>query len=330
MKHVLLIGAGFSRNWGGWLAEEAFGHLIGSAEAQTDPAVRAALLRRKDNGGFEAALSDLQAAYLHRKEASEKLSLDRIQAAIESMFSDMDSGFAAQEFEFQNDMNFMVRTFLMRFDVIYSLNQDCLPELHYLNDNIQLGGRGNWNGWQLPGMRPIHDPTRQPLDKTPLQWTPEPARFVLTEEHQPFVKLHGSHNWVTNDGERLLVLGANKSVAIQGQEVLRWYFELFRQSLAEPVKLMVIGYGFRDLHVNEILLNSARAGHLKLGLIDPLGARALDQNNNTRGGAIYVRSDLDETLSPALIFTSNRALSETFGKDRVEHAKIMRLFDPSR
>jgi hypothetical protein len=43
MKHIALLGAGFSRNWGGWLADEAFGHLIGSPEAQADAAIRTAL-----------------------------------------------------------------------------------------------------------------------------------------------------------------------------------------------------------------------------------------------------------------------------------------------
>jgi hypothetical protein len=327
MKSIALLGAGFSRNWGGWLADEAFGHLIGSPEAQADAAVRTALLRRKDSGGFEAALSDIQAAYLHKKGTSEKTSLDRLQTAIDSMFSDMDKGFAAQHLEFQNDIAYMVRTFLIQFDAIYSLNQDCLPELCYLDDNIQLGSAGKWHGWQLPGMRPIPDLSRHPLDRTPLLWTPDPSRQTVAEKYQAFIKLHGSHNWVTNDGERLLVLGANKSAAIQGQEILRWYFDLFRLALAEPVKLMIIGYGFRDSHVNQLLLDSAHSGHLQLGLIDTLGPRALDQNNNTRGGAIYVRSDIDETLSPTLICSSSRALSETFGKDKIEHAKIMRFFN---
>jgi hypothetical protein len=32
MPHYLLTGAGFSRNWGGWLANEAFEHLLGAPE----------------------------------------------------------------------------------------------------------------------------------------------------------------------------------------------------------------------------------------------------------------------------------------------------------
>jgi hypothetical protein len=32
MNPVVLLGAGFSRNWGGWLASEAFEYLLGSPQ----------------------------------------------------------------------------------------------------------------------------------------------------------------------------------------------------------------------------------------------------------------------------------------------------------
>ncbi|MEA2943355.1 MAG: hypothetical protein QOD09_3884 [Bradyrhizobium sp.] len=32
MAHYLLTGAGFSFNWGGWLASEAFEYLLGAPE----------------------------------------------------------------------------------------------------------------------------------------------------------------------------------------------------------------------------------------------------------------------------------------------------------
>jgi hypothetical protein len=82
------------------------------------------------------------------------------------------------------------------------------------------------------------DPLRHPLDKTPIPlWTPEPSKFLLADKSQPFVKLRSSHNWITNDGEKLLVLGADKAKMIASSAVLRWYFELFDQDLSEPVKL---------------------------------------------------------------------------------------------
>jgi hypothetical protein len=49
MGHVLLTGAGFSRNWGGWLANEAFEYLIGSPEI--DDHIRHLLWTHKGRGG---------------------------------------------------------------------------------------------------------------------------------------------------------------------------------------------------------------------------------------------------------------------------------------
>jgi hypothetical protein len=38
MNYVLLLGVGFSRNWGGWLANEAFRYLLGCP--QLDAGIR--------------------------------------------------------------------------------------------------------------------------------------------------------------------------------------------------------------------------------------------------------------------------------------------------
>ena len=56
MAHYLLTGAGFSYNWGGWLASEAFEYLLGAPEI--DAELRALLWKNKEaGGGFEDALA---------------------------------------------------------------------------------------------------------------------------------------------------------------------------------------------------------------------------------------------------------------------------------
>jgi len=59
MTYILLTGAGFSHNWGGWLADETFEYLLGCPEI--DAPTRNALWRSKNNRqGFEDALAGLQ------------------------------------------------------------------------------------------------------------------------------------------------------------------------------------------------------------------------------------------------------------------------------
>ena len=63
MKHVLLLGAGFSCNWGGWGASEVNDYLPTVPAIQADPHVLQVLGATATTGGFEAALAQLQTAY---------------------------------------------------------------------------------------------------------------------------------------------------------------------------------------------------------------------------------------------------------------------------
>src|SRR5262245_52500715 len=96
MPHILLTGAGFSRNWGGWLADEAFEYLLGCSRVSSE-----LLWRYKGNGGFEAALSELQ---LESGKAGRSVALlnefTDFDAAVRGMFADMNEAFARINFEF--------------------------------------------------------------------------------------------------------------------------------------------------------------------------------------------------------------------------------------
>ena len=56
-KFYLLLGAGFSRNWGGWLASEVEEYLL--SLPALGPVVRSQLLECRARGGFEKALANL-------------------------------------------------------------------------------------------------------------------------------------------------------------------------------------------------------------------------------------------------------------------------------
>ncbi len=57
MHHYLFTGAGFSRNWGGWHANEAFEYLVGAPEIDDD--LRIISWEAKLRGeGFEGGVVD--------------------------------------------------------------------------------------------------------------------------------------------------------------------------------------------------------------------------------------------------------------------------------
>jgi hypothetical protein len=50
----------------------------------------------------------------------------------------------------------------------------------------------------------------------------------------------------------LFVVGGGKEPYIRSEPILAQYFELFRQYILRPnARLMIIGYGFADEHVNK-------------------------------------------------------------------------------
>jgi len=327
MRHILLLGAGFSRNWGGLLANDVFDHLIGRKEIAQDEYLKRLLWTHRATGGFENALAEVQVASA-TDPAKYGASLSRFQAAVSDMFGRMNRAFfnSPRGMEFQDHKEQTLRTFLGRFDAIFTLNQDVFLDHHYFR-HVELLDSRKWNGAQLPGLRRI--PNTAP-DTDPSwgkdTWVPLES-FRIENGLQPCFKLHGSSNWKDTEGGSLLVIGGEKSSAIQSQAVLRWYFEQFRQQLLEPgSKLFVIGYGFRDQHVNDVIIEAVRDQGLKFFVIDPIGSDIVRRVNPSYGGTIYAISELDDAFEKGLIGASQRGLSETIGNDQISHESVMTFF----
>jgi hypothetical protein len=331
---LLLLGAGFSRNWGGWLATEAFEHLLGSPEVIRDAELRRLLWKHQNGGGFEAALAELQ-AQLNQNDIGCRSSLMALQDAVKRMFVDMNTAFlSATDWQFgQRDIKRQIGTFLTRFDAIFTLNQDVLLEHHYANDNVALIGAKKWAGVELPGMSPIwpQDPLHS-KSWSRATWTPlAEAEFTADARFQPIYKLHGSSNWIRADGhydQPLLIMGGAKVREIGETPILNWYARVFEERLTTgKARLMVIGYGFRDDHINAAIARGVEK-ELKLYIVAPEGAELARKLNRTRSTSqIAVNSKEEEMIEESLIGASRRNLGEIFGHDDAEFSKVMRFFD---
>jgi hypothetical protein len=73
-----------------------------------------------------------------------------------------------------------------------------------------------------------------------------------------YVKLHGSYDWRDDDNQEILIIGTNKPSRISSNPM----------SLPN-MKLMVIGYGFRDKHINEAIAKAAKESNLKIYILNP-------------------------------------------------------------
>lgn len=324
MTHILLTGAGFSRNWGGWLADEAFEYLLGCAEAT--PFTRQQLWKSKGLSlGFEDTLRELRDLCATHRDDAHLRELKAFETMLEGMFHTMAIGFANAEFEpGQNPSRlgpqpYPVRDFLCRFDAIFTLNQDTLLEQRYAVSNLREGSQGKWFGLQSPGL--IDVLVNGQKFQAPGVFKPSDAPFTLLERHQPYYKLHGSSNWRSSDNAALLILGGDKGNDIRKVPLLTWYQAEFARLSQQPARIMVIGYGFGDAHINDLLIAAASAG-AEFFIVDTSGIGVLASAAGTQG----VPTQLKMAMQHSIIGASRRYLKDSLHNDTVERTKIMRFF----
>ncbi len=327
MTNILLLGAGFSRNWGGWLANEVFDYLLGCPEITANSALRRALWRSKDQGGFEQTLALLQsdASFSPSERAA---AAQPFEAALVRTFSDMNAGLLGlADLEFPTAHPWKVGQFLAGFEAIFTLNQDLLLEHRYMPHVAGASYSGQvWKGAQLPGLTLLPGSEAATTDSWAARIWTDSGGTLVDSSLQPVFKLHGSTNWRTGDGKHVVVFGTSKAQAIDNNRLLRSYKEIFRQALCQAnTRLMVIGYGFGDTHINGVIENGAEAG-LRMFVIDPFGSDLARARNPTRENRqIVVGTDLEALFERCLVGSSRRTLREIFLGDLVEMGKLKRF-----
>jgi hypothetical protein len=216
-----------------------------------------------------------------------------------------------------------LQRFLSQFDAIFTLNQDTLLETLYASP-VRWSER--WHGSYLPYMKFIEEPP-QPYIFMLREAMTQDSKFITHENDQPIYKLHGSYNWFAEPkGERLLVMGGNKTASIGTFHVLARYQAEFQAMLSQPdTYLMIIGYGFGDPHINGAIQTGANKG-LRILIVDTLGVDVIDKRN-ARAQIPEPVIDLMQALMPRIIGASRRPVNEIINSDAVENEKVMRFFE---
>lgn len=317
MTSILLLGAGFSYPFGGWLASEVLEYLIGSSHV--DDRLRKLLIDKRSNGGFEGVLEDLQREASHSGVPHPPLAA--LMNALVEMFAVMNRGLDSPRFPRET-----MGTFLAKFDAIFTLNQDTLLEAHYVGADLQSYSGGKWKRAIVPGMQPRETGLYpylgelRALDSTP----------SIGEGFQPYVKLHGSSNWRTDSGG-LMIVGGNKFIGIRSSSLLDWNFRTFEDYLRHPeCRLMVVGYSFRDNHINNAIAHAINAATgLQIFIVDPIGLDVVDPPSPPRMQIPPRRSDFTEIILPSIRGCSRRDLLTTWATDVVERSKILNFLKSS-
>lgn len=196
--------------------------------------------------------------------------------------------------------------------VFFTLNQDLYIERHFAGDS-------NIN---CPAIWKRHreaDFSNSPLKNSHYYTLPsmDSLRDRKNDFHSDagvlnYIKLHGSLNWIGNNNSERLVIGHNKEDQIGSEPLLSWYFDIFRRALLQAdVRLLAIGYSFRDKHINDILKAAIEDYNLRLYVISPQSPESFsrDLNNNEdrpwgktilRGLHGYFKYSLDDIFPQTL------------------------------
>ncbi|AKB53936.1 MULTISPECIES: SIR2 family protein [Methanosarcina] len=305
-ENILLLGAGFTKNFGGLLASEMWAEIFNNEKIQAQPRIKKLMLNNFDYEsvyysvleGLEDKESLLPTLKFKRKEK------DAIQEATKAAYDTIDETLLRRlrkypEIEWIHNTDTLFFNFgnTKNKSFIFTLNQDLFIERFYQNP---LEPRDPTKIYILrlciPGIDkyPVWYMNRDSFyDFIPFSTDEEREQFynlkkedyyllpnedvlnsrkenLLKKESYFLIKLHGSYNWISSNGSKSMVIGRGKTEQINNEPLLRFYFDTFKEVLSQDKRrLLVIGYGFGDEHINSVISNAVKNHGLKIYILSP-------------------------------------------------------------
>ncbi|HAM38508.1 MAG TPA: hypothetical protein DCP53_03820 [Elusimicrobia bacterium] len=299
-KHILLTGAGFTRNFGGFLADKMWEKIFNNKELQTYNSLRKHLMNTFD---FESAYYEVMKNNYYKLEEKNVFT-----KSIEKAYNDMDN--ILRNWIFRTDSPFPVNHYkvdelINKFNgskqqkgFIFTLNQDIYLERKYINgERFYIPGIPNRTDFFDAGS---NFRSNQLLDGKDYWQLPNETELQNIKDKEfnsgtnfYYIKLHGSINWRGSSGKPLLVIGLDKERQIDNEPLLSWYYEIFKNILSQDdMRLLVIGYGFKDEHINTIIRDSVVNHGLKLFIINPESFKQFKLSLHTPNPTNYCKNIL--------------------------------------
>lgn len=246
--NILLCGCGFSKDFGGLLVCEIWEKLYNNKNI--NQFTKSKMLNFEN---YEDVFDEL-------KDNDRKIFLKELA----SVFEDFDT-----EFTQGNSCINILETFFNLFVIenklnyMFSLNQDLLVERVFLKDDNLANFKFPYTDFTLRVPVAKHqDQFTQGHTKYKFKDFDKTIRLTDTPEFQKinYLKIHGSFNWMHTDNYIVQVTGTQKQKHIQDSSILDKQLKVFQRILEKKRKIVIVGYGFHDPHINECLLKSIDIG----------------------------------------------------------------------
>lgn len=272
---ILLTGAGFTYNFGGFLAERMWAEIFNHPEIQRLEMIRDRVL---NDFNYESIYD--QILYEPTGKIFSERDRTAIKNAVYEAYKNLDDSIRKfHDSKFRKDDLYIDIKDLFNWvasdngtaGFFFTLNQDIFVERSYQGEKpLRLPGA---NVHEIP-RRAISSKWEYDLKEEDFITLNKDVATIqlnsLSTKEFNFIKLHGSFNWKSFDGSNAMVIGLDKENHISREPLLKRYFEIFKEVLAVPNrKLLIIGYSFCDKHVNKIIAESVDNHGLKLFVVSP-------------------------------------------------------------
>lgn len=302
-ENVLLLGAGFTKNFGGLLASEMWAEIFNNENIQAQPRIKKLMLNDFDYESIYYSvlegIEDTKGLFSPIEFTDEEK--NAIKVATRAAYDRIDKMLIEHQISNYTKWINIVNRFLLEFGktnnsgFIFTLNQDLFIERFYQNPvkghfcrypeaKLSIPGINKYPVWFMEEDRGSFN--KITTDKEARQFytlkdneyytLPKKNEFdskkgsLLKEGSYFLIKLHGSYNWKSSNGSDMMVIGRGKSKQIHKEPLLTYYYDLFKKVLFhDQRRLLVIGYGFGDEHINNVLSEAVREHRLKIYILSP-------------------------------------------------------------
>jgi hypothetical protein len=269
-EKILLTGAGFTHNFGAPLAKGMWYLIFNHKHVQAEPRIKNLLLKNID---FESAYySIIEGNYNENEKNAIKVAVSTAYEKLDSIVRDWifrpDNPYPVNIYKVQKLIDLFSRVNKKGF--FFTVNQDLFIERHYYNGQRPLipGIQHRQEWFSSVFNRPVN---RKNYSQLPTKdYIEANGDKILSSSKFLYLKLHGSQNWMSPRAEQHMVIGRSKAKQLRKEPLLLWYFDIFKNVvLQQNQSLLVIGYGFRDSHINRVISESVEEYGLEIYIISP-------------------------------------------------------------
>jgi hypothetical protein len=269
-EKILFTGAGFTNNFGTPLAEGMWSLIFNHKQVQAEKRIKDLMLKNID---FESVYhsimeGDYQESEKNAISVAVAVAYEKLDSIVKDWGFRPDNPYPVNIYKVQELIDLFSRVNKKGF--FFTVNQDLFIERHYYNGQRPLvSGIQYKQEWfsSIFNMPLKQGDYSQLPTKTYIEANKD---IILSNSNFFYIKLHGSQNWVSSSGIQRIVIGRGKAKKLQEEPLLSWYFEIFKDVVLQQNRsLLIIGYGFRDNHINKIISEAVEKYDLRIYVISP-------------------------------------------------------------